>query len=78
MDMSRHASLAEAGKEASATESRSERGERGQAALILAMVALGVAGLAVSGYFFGIVGVTLPILATVPVLFVMLVLIARG
>ncbi len=75
MDMSRHASLAEAGKEASATESRSERG---QAALILAMVALGVAGLAVSGYFFGIVGVTLPILATVPVLFVMLVLIARG
>ena len=75
MDMSQHESLAQSNArpalEGSRTESR-------QAALIFVMIALGVAGLAVSGYFFGVPGVALPAMASVPVIFLTLILIARG
>ncbi len=75
MDMSQHASLAET----KAVETpASSRAENRRAGVIFALIALAVAGLAVSGYFFGIPGVAMPALASVPVIFLMLILIARG
>ena len=84
MDMSQQASLAKSAAhpetvtpvvseapEASRTENR-------QAAVVLGMIGLAIAAWATSGFLFGVVGIAMPALAMVPVIFVTLILIARG
>ncbi|HHB81207.1 MAG TPA: hypothetical protein ENK83_05600 [Aliiroseovarius sp.] len=79
MDMSQHASLADApAHKDDAHKPEESRSETRQAALILAVVVLGIAALAVSGFFFGLPGVVLPVLGSVPVIFVALILITMG
>ncbi len=81
MDMSQQASLAKnatPAEPASHAAPEGSRTENRQAAVALAIIALAIAGWAVSGFLFGIVGIAMPALAMVPVIFVTLILIARG
>ena len=79
MDMSQHATLAAEKTDVNANYPDAAAAlEFKRDAIIFAIIGLALAGWATSGLLFGIVGIAMPALALVPVIYVMLVLLTKG